>query len=583
VQEYLIDRCRRDILFFVNCFVWQYNPQVKKGEFGPFITWEFQDDAFAVMVECIEEGRDLVIEKSREMGASWMCLIVMLWYWLFHPWKKFLCISRNAEAVESEDPDSLFWKIDFMLKHMPSWLVPKTKRRGMFYGNEDNGSTITGQASTGKAGVGGRATAMFVDEFSQIREDYEVLHRTADTTACRIFNFTHTDVGNAAAELSRRVDLRKLRLHWSSHPGKNKGLYQYHQETGKVEVVDKQYAFPATFEFQMDGKLRSPWYDAECVRRGSARAIAMDLDIDPRGSMSQFFDSGQLRILENTYCIEPFWEGELHFDKDTGRPLELVEVKGGHLRLWLHPTTQGKIPPAPYGAGADISTGSGATPSVWEHFARRHNELARLLEAGTATPEQVAEYANAHIEPHIFAALATALGWLFKDQNNEPALFCWELQGPGAPFGKKVIELGYRNIYYRTDENKLTKSKADYDIPGWYPSPDNKRIILEAVRAGMSSRSALIRSAACLDECRSFKYNANGTVEHAGQASQNDPTGARVNHGDRLTAFALAWKMARQLFKGRGPEKETNEVKVGSLAWRRELADQDRKEHEAWA
>ena len=29
-----------------------------------------------------------------------------------------------------------------------------------------------------------------------------------------------------------------------------------------------------------------------------------------------------------------------------------------------------------------------------EHLARRHDELARLLDAGTATPEQEAEYAS---------------------------------------------------------------------------------------------------------------------------------------------------------------------------------------------
>src|SRR5207247_1504773 len=98
---------------------------------------------------------------------SWMCLIVMEWLWHFHPWKKFLAISRNAEAVDADDPDSLFWKIDFMHRYQPKWLMPKgyeakKHRRLMYYGNPENGSTITGQASTGKAGVGGRATWMFV-------------------------------------------------------------------------------------------------------------------------------------------------------------------------------------------------------------------------------------------------------------------------------------------------------------------------------------------------------------------------------------------------------------------------------------
>src|SRR5260370_31721848 len=162
--------CREDILLYVNTFVWQFTPRRRGGlQVGPFVTWDFQDEALLTMLDCIEEDEDLCIEKSREMGASWMLLMVFEWLWHFQPWQKFLLISRNEKAVEDEDPDSLFWKIDFMHRYQPDWLMPRMKRRKLFYGNEDNGSTITGQASTGKAGVGGRATAMGIDQFSPIQ------------------------------------------------------------------------------------------------------------------------------------------------------------------------------------------------------------------------------------------------------------------------------------------------------------------------------------------------------------------------------------------------------------------------------
>src|SRR5260370_34363113 len=136
---------------------------------------------------------------------------------------------------------------------------------------------------------------MGIDEFSQIEEDYEVLHRTSDTTGCRIFNFTHKGLGTAAYELTQRVDMRKLNLHWSQHPHKKKGLYRYDTEAKHVVSLDAGFQHDPDYSFITDGSptggpcpgLRSPWYDKECRRKGSARAVAMDLDIDPRGSVSQ--------------------------------------------------------------------------------------------------------------------------------------------------------------------------------------------------------------------------------------------------------------------------------------------------------
>jgi len=575
LQRQLRQRCRDDILYYVNAWVWQYNPQKKRHEVGPFLTWDFQDRAFREILDCIETGRDLVIEKSREMGASWMCLIVMEWLWHFHPYKKFLCISRNADAVDCDDPDSLFWKIDFIHKHLPPWLMPKgwdarKHRKGMYYGNPENGSTITGQASTGKAGVGGRATAMFVDEFSQIREDYEVLHRTADTTACRIFNFTHTDVSNAAAELSRRVDMRKLRLHWCDHPDKNPGLYRYNTDSGKVDVLDKHYDFGA-YDFQMDGKLRSPWYDRECIRRNSPRAIAMDLDIDPRGAMSQFFDPMTVRILSQEYAQPPLWEGELTYDRETGKPIQLVKREGGRLKLWVNPIGPCAVPPLSCSVGCDIATGSGASCSCAEGL-NKH------------TGEQVFEYADPTIEPVEFAKLCVALCWLFCNEHGDPARLAWEMQGPGDKFGKVVVdELGFRNVYYRVDE-QILGSVGDPDRPGWNPTPGNIRLMLEDIRAAMASHALLIRSEPAYDECLSFKYNTDGSVTHSGKSRKDDPSGARVNHGDRITGIGLAWKMAKGIAGGKRKGEVQPEIpKVGSLAWRRQMDEERRKLQEVWA
>jgi len=190
LQAGLKEICKQDILFYVNAFVWTYDPR-RKSKTIPFVTWPVQDHALKAILSWVEEGEDGVIQKSRDMGASWMCLLVMEWLWHFHPGMSFLLVSRKEDLVDAPgDPDSLFWKLDFIHRHLPGWLRCETDRRRLHFGNMANGSTIDGESTTAAAGVGGRRTAMFIDEFSRIEEGYQLLAGTADTTRCRIFNFT---------------------------------------------------------------------------------------------------------------------------------------------------------------------------------------------------------------------------------------------------------------------------------------------------------------------------------------------------------------------------------------------------------
>lgn len=571
-NEAIYEACRKDCLFWINAFVWQYNPNtIGTGslEIGPFITWEFQDRAVELIEIAIEDRKDLLIEKSREMGASWLCLLKILHRALFRDWQKFLVISRNEHAVDRPgDPDCLFWKLHFVLDRLPSWMVAGIEPRKMAF-NFANGSSINGQASTGKAGVGGRATAMFIDEFSQIAEDFEVLHRTSDTTGCRIFNGTHRGTGTAFHELSERVDMRKLTMHWTQHPDKRKGLY--HFQDNKIEVLDKTYHFPADFTFALSEApaggphpgLRSPWYDAQCLRKGNPRAVAMDLDIDPSGSAAQFFNPVTIRQLRNTYCIPPTWEGDISIDLDSGKPIALVELPGGPLKLWLQPKPDGSMPKSKYGAGCDVSTGQGAT-----------NSCLSVIDARTG--EKVAEYSSPHVSPQNLAPIVTSICRFFTDENNEPAKLAWEHVGPGQVFGKRLLELGYRHIHFRQSGLSVGGFK-ETEVPGWFPTPEHKLQLLTDYRAALDSRQCVNRCDEALRECLYYRYRKDGFIEHSAE-DVNDPTGARVNHGDRVVADALAWKMCATL--GTPQRKEEEKVAVGSLAWRRKIRDDRRKREE---
>ncbi len=583
--------CKEDILFYINTFVWQFNPKKKGEQVGPFITWDYQEDALMARPEtwdgdlnrpekgilwCFEHDRTAVIEKSREMGASWLFLIFQDWLCLFHEYTQTLNISRSADAVDCKSPDSLFWKLRFMHARLPGWLRGEIVEQSMYMEYKESRSWATGEASTGRAGVGGRAAVIFVDEFSQIKEDTEVRQRTANTADCRFFNGTHLGTETEFYRLTDSPEIVKIVMHWSQHPDKKKGLYKFDPVTNKIVVLDTSYEFPADYQFVYEALpaggpypgLRSPWYDWKCGDIGSNRGVAMELDINPEGSVSQFISKPeQLVSLIRTYCRSADWRGKVMYDPDTGRPAGLVQDSAGPLSLWLLPRPDGGMPRGLYKIGSDLSSGVGATNSC----------LSIVL---ATTGEKIGEYVTPFVLPDQMAYLAIALGWLFKTEAGEGAQIVWEKRGPGTVYGNKLVELGYGNIYrVLRASRKLQFSDTE---PGWNPTVDNKRVLLEDYRAALLSRQFLNRSEVALREFFQFKYQRDGSVVHSGEESRDEPSGARANHGDRVIADALAWMLSKPCWAV-AKKTELKEAPILSLAWRREMwAEKNREKEDAY-
>jgi hypothetical protein len=573
LQRAIWQECAQNVLFYVNTFVWTFDPRRSHlyeppSKTVPFVTWPYQDEALLVMGDQIDKGEDLVIEKSRDMGASWLSLVLMEHRWHFHRGNTFLMISRKEHLVDKPgNPDALFWKIDFLHQYLPKWLLPKMERTKLHFGNLDLNSTIDGDSTTDASGVGGRRTAVFLDEFSRMDNAEDVLGGLADVTDCRIINFTPWGTNNAAHKVAKDPGKKKLRFHWSQHPKKSKGAYKYDREKLHVEFLDKQNPPDANYPFIRDGKLRSPWYDKECVRRGNNKQqIAQHLDIDYEGSGFQFFDVELLDRLEEAYCVAPLEQGDVYAD-DVGHLREFQTQGGGPLRLWLRLDSRQRPARSRYVIGCDASSGTGASNTCFSIVDLR-------------TGEKVGEYANPKIQPVDAALKLVALSRMFCNEEDEPAFLIWEVPGPGIALGNKIIELGVRNVYWRTDEFSTLKKQSAR--PGWHALPQNQRQLMEHYREMLADGRFVNRSKEALRECLAFVFTPQGTVAHRASLALDDPSGARQNHGDRVIADALAAKI---LFE-RGvtlkmPHQEP-EIKPGSMAWRRQQAEEERKKAERW-
>jgi len=555
VRDAINIACKQDILFWINCFVWIF--EAREGSYFkvdehclPFITYEaFQDETILTLVEAILTGHDELIEKSRDMGASWMCLMVFLWLWCYKRECALMAMSRTADLVDDQkNPDCLFRKLTYVLERLPTWMRPDyIKTEGNLY-NNDTMSVIDGEATTENSGRAGRRMAILLDEFAAVDKKQKglgqaILASTGSTTTCRIFNSTPKGTDNAFF-LQREIMKHQgqvHRLHWTKHPEKRRGLYRV--TNGRVEVIDKEckscivdketIEFPKNYKFIMDGRgespqqpaeergLRSPWFDHECSRTHSSVEIAEELNIDYHGSGAQFVDAVDLQMVRDRDEIQPYEVGDAqkYFDESFN--------DSGHnpMALWYRPDAQGRPPlDTTYSMGIDISTGTGASDSC-------------ISVEDAKTGRKLLEYVSSRILPEDLAALAVCMAKMFST----PHAMCymaWDGGGPGGAFGKRIIErLKYQHVYYHVDRDGKKKRKANR--PGWFATAQGKLDLLTAYRSDLIEGLTENPSGAALTQLGEFVHT-DTSVAHVHENTGEDPSGNKKQHGDRTIADVLA-------------------------------------------
>ena len=234
-------------------------------------------------------------------------------------------------------------------------MCPDFKRTMNSLVNNKNNSMIHGESAVGDLGRGDRRTAILVDEFAAfgLNSGYEVLSATRDATNCRLFNSTVSPHITAHSEVRKLPGIKILRMHWTQHPYKRKGLYT--SKNGIVEILDKDYKFPDNYNFVLDGKVRSIFYDTEEGRCVNKIELATELDIEEHVSGYSFFDLETINRLKIETAMPPMIVGDLTVDTITGDFLGFCQSKTGSLRLWIPANENIPPPTGKYSIGASIS------------------------------------------------------------------------------------------------------------------------------------------------------------------------------------------------------------------------------------
>jgi hypothetical protein len=610
-RRWLMEKCKEDFFFWLETFAWIYEPRPVKGKpkVIPFIPWEHQREPIQVIIDNLGY-KDIGLEKARGEGASWSCLMIILWRWLFYDMESFGLVSMNQDAADNqEDPNSLGWKLDYQLRMLPKWMAGE---KGKDYTrnvskhtwiNKNNESSITAYACTGDMASGGRKTAFFMDELSKFPRgpDEDAMAATEPITDCRLL--VSTPKGKEGAYyrcMTEKSSMIKLILDWTKNPTRNYQLFRIDYENqrllrptdGTNDVFKPEWEatfwneqFPDLqrrgFNVESKNKIWSPWYVSRCLRaRMTPRKIAQEYDRDYGGSSSRFFRAGLIEDLL-TRTRRPLTQGDIICDLELLEVEKFTKQKNGRLKLWVElagaDPNRLRPPRGEYVLGIDVATGQGGKMSS--------NSVISIIDRMTGT--KVGEFATPNLKPEQLAEHAVALAKWFATQDGRPSYMIWEGNGPGGSFRNRILESQFRNFYFRTPL-KTTKKKPTKE-PGWWSGKDQKRELLSKYRHSLTERYFENLSEKALEECTCYIEDTGGKVTFvAGESDEDDPANDGENHGDRVIADALA-SFGMELLNG-GANVQAAKAEVqnlmrppeGSFAWRRKKHMDARKPQVGW-
>lgn len=209
----------------------------------PFKLYDFQKDALRWIMRHIMEGRDGIVEKSRDMGVSWLVLDAFLHCWLFLPGFQAIVGSRKEDLVDNGTMESLFPKLEYTLDRLPfapEGFSAKRDRTRMRLTNPMNGNVISGESSNPNFGRGGRYRAGLFDEGAFWDEIASAWASAGDSTRCRLMVTTPPEKPNFAKALrfSGRTDV--LTLHWKLHPRKDQAWYDQEKARRTPEELARE-------------------------------------------------------------------------------------------------------------------------------------------------------------------------------------------------------------------------------------------------------------------------------------------------------------------------------------------------------
>lgn len=231
----------------------------------PLILFPRQRDFIEFLHECVKGEAGGLIEKSRDMGATWLAVSFSAWLFLFVPGATVGWGSRKEALVDRiGDMSSIFEKIRFQLRSIPRqfWPVKFTDDNMSFMRIwAPSGESITGESGD-DIGRGGRTLIYFKDESAHYEHPEAIEAALSDNTRVQIDISSVNGLGNvfhrkregglewSPGNPATRGKTNVFIMDWSDHPEKTLAWYNERQsraiDDGLLHIfrqeVDRNYA-----------------------------------------------------------------------------------------------------------------------------------------------------------------------------------------------------------------------------------------------------------------------------------------------------------------------------------------------------
>lgn len=273
----------------------------------PFMLFPKQKEFIQFLYECLRDTQPGLVEKSRDMGATWVCVAFSVWLWIFWPGSSVGWGSRDQDLVdEIGNPDSIFEKVRILVRDLPREFIPKgfvPKAHAVFMKliNPETGATITGDCGD-NIGRGGRSLIYFKDESA---------------------HYQHPELVEAALSANARVQIDISSVNGTGN------VFHRRREAGQEWVPGAEIPKGTTRVFIMDWR-DSPfhtqeWYDLkkkEFSNNGLEHIFAQEVDRNYAAAVSGII------ILSKWVeaCVDA--DKKLGFD-DSGRWMGSLDVADG--------------------------------------------------------------------------------------------------------------------------------------------------------------------------------------------------------------------------------------------------------------
>jgi hypothetical protein len=227
--------CHADIHHWLDEWGWIQDPKAQDSaeRVIPFRAWPRQVEYVDWLLDGAERGAPRVLNKSREVGATWVALMVLYWLWLTSDHFYAHLASRKEPAVDDLGPKSLFGKLAFIARTQPSFLRPAKfsldkNRKKLHLENPANGSLITGEGLSHGFSRGDRVGVLLTDEWAHVPHHLQQQIRLGIESVARSWWAISTPNGRGDDFHSRwrlAAEADRFEIGWEDDPRKSRGWY----------------------------------------------------------------------------------------------------------------------------------------------------------------------------------------------------------------------------------------------------------------------------------------------------------------------------------------------------------------------